>query len=107
MWTGWSFLRHEIKLLLQTVEYMKPITFLVTCNDVVLETLRHSKQFAAECGAENIVVTYDLAIAKNGKKIQCGEQPTFEVIFIQLGRFYTELNGFFLLGKFIEGVRGP
>ena len=68
MWTGWSFLRHEIKLLLQTVEYMKSITFLVTCNDVVLETLRHSKQFAAECGAENIVVTYDLAIAKNGKK---------------------------------------
>ena len=107
MWTGWSSLRHEIRLLLQTVEYMKPITFLVTCNDVVLETLKHSKPLAAECGAENIVVTYDLAIAKKGKKIQCGEQPTFGDIFIQLGQFYTGLYGFFLLGKLIEGFRGP
>lgn len=41
------------------------------------------------------------------KKIQCGEQPTFEDIFIQLGQFYTGLYGFFLLGKLIEGFRGP
>ena len=46
---------------------MEPITFPPTQNVAALETLKRSKELAVECGAENIVVTYDLAIAKKAK----------------------------------------
>ena len=87
-------MRHEKILLQQTAGYMKPITFPPIHNDVMLKTLKRSKELVAECGAENIVKTYDLAIAKKTKQIQCVEQPTFENIFIQFGQFHTELNVF-------------
>ena len=57
MWTRWNSMRHEERLLLQTVGYMKPITFPATRNDAMLETLKRSKGLAAEMGTENIVMT--------------------------------------------------
>ena len=86
---------------------MKPITFPPTENDAVLDTLKRSKELAKECDAEKVVVSYDLAIAKIGKRIQCAEHPRFENIFIQFGQFHSEINVFASLGKLIEGSGGP
>ena len=106
-WMGWDSLRHEERLLQQTVGYTKPITFPQTGKDVVLETLKRSIELETECEAENIVVTYDFAIAKKSKQIQCAEQSTFENIFIQSGQFHTELNVFSSFLQLIEGSAGP
>ena len=60
-----------------------------------------------ECGATYNIVSYDLAIAKVAKQIQCTEHPEFENIFVQFGQFHTESNIFSSLGKIIEGSGGP
>ena len=82
---------------------MKSMTFPPTHSDRVLERLKCSKELAAECGAENIVVTYDLAIAKKAKHVQCAEQRSFGNIYIPFGQLHIELNIFSSLGKLIEG----
>ena len=103
MWTGWNTEFHtqfsKQSQLKQTIGYMKPIMLPPTRNDVVLETLNRSKELANECDSSCIVVTYDLAIAKIAKQIQCTEHPEFDDIFIQFGQFHTELNIFSALGK--------
>ena len=111
MWTGWNTEFHtqfsKQLQLKQTFGYMKPIMLPPTRNDVVLETLNRSKELANECDSSCIVVTYDLAIAKIAKQIQCTEHPQFDDIFIQFGQFHTELNIFSALGKIIEGSGAP
>ena len=36
------------------------------------------------------IITYDLAIAKVAKQIQCEEYPTFDSIFVMFGTFHVE-----------------
>ena len=70
-------------LLQQTVAYMKPITL-----------PNRSKAVTGECGSKFTIVSYDLAIAKIAKQIQCTDYPEFENVFIQFGQFHTETNVF-------------
>ena len=53
------------------------------------------------------LVTCDLAIAKIAKRIQSGESPVYDNLFIMFGSFHIKLFFFSLLGKFIEGSGGP
>ena len=107
MWTGWNTKRCDKDLPQQTVAYMKPITLPPTRTDVVRETLNRSKAVTDECGSKFTIVSYDLAIAKIAKQIQCTDYPEFENVFIQFGQFHTEANVFSSLGKLIEGSGGP
>ena len=51
-------------------------------------------------------VTYDLAVAKIEKRIQCEEKLQFDNVFIMFGSFHTELAFFLSLEKLIEGSEG-
>ena len=106
MWTGWNTSKVKEENL-QRVGYMKHIQLPPTRADVIRETLVRSQTVAAECGQEDALVTYDLAIAKIAKQIQCESTPQFDNVFIMFGSFHIEQNIFSLLGKFIEGSGGP
>ena len=67
----------------------------------------HSQKVSAECRSKYIIITYDLAIAKVAKQVQCEEYPTFNSIFVMFGRFHVEQNVFSAIGKIIEGSGGP
>ena len=86
---------------------MKPITLPPTRTDVVRETMIQSQKVSAECGSKYTIITYDLAIAKVAKQIQCEEYPTFNSIFVMFGGFHVEQNVFSAIGKIIEGSGGP
>ena len=85
---------------------MKHIQLPPTRADVVKETLKSSQIVAKECGQKYALVTYDLAIAKIAKRIQCEE---FGNVFIAFGfgSFLIEMAFFPSLGKIIEGSGGP
>ena len=55
-------MRHEQALLQQILGYVKPVIFPSLCNDLVMETLKRSKELAAECGLQYIVVTKAIEI---------------------------------------------
>jgi len=86
----------------QKVGYIKPITLPPTRTDVVRETMIQSQKISVECW-----VTYDLAIAKVAKQIQCEEQPFFDSIFVMFGGFHVEQNVYSSIGRIIEGSGGP
>ena len=107
MWTGWNSERYYEKTPTKKIGHMKPITLPPTRTDVVRETMIQSQNVSAECGSKNKIITYDLAIAKVAKQIQCGECPTFDSIFVMLGGFLVEQNVFSAVGKIIEGSGRP
>ena len=59
----------------QIVCYMKHIELPPTRADVFKEILKLSQVVTEECGYKCTLVTYDLAIAKLVKRIQCEETP--------------------------------
>ena len=85
---------------------MKYIQLPPTTADVVKETLKRSQIVAKECGQKYPLVTYDLAIAKIAKRIQCEETPQFDV-FIMFASFHIEMTFFSSLGKIMKGSGGP
>ena len=107
MWTGWNSERYYEKTPTKKIGHMKPITLPPTRTDVVRETMIQSQKVSAECGSKYTIITYDLAIAKVAKQIQCEEYPTFNSIFVMFGRFQVEQNVFSAIGKIIEGSGGP
>ena len=66
-----------------------------------------SQKVSAECGSKYAIITYDLAIPKVAKQIQCEEYPTFNSIFVMFSGFHVEQNVFSAIGKIIEGSGGP
>ena len=66
-----------------------------------------SQKVSAECGSKNIIITYDLSIAKIAKQIQCEEYPTFDSISVMFGELHVEQNVFSAIGKIIEGSGVP
>ena len=86
---------------------MKPITLPRTRTDVVRKTMIKSQKVSAEYGSKYAIITYNLAIPKVAKQIQCEEYPTFSSIFVMFGRFHVEQNVFSATGKIIEGSGGP
>ena len=67
----------------------------------------HSQKVSAECGSKYTIITYDLAIAKVAKQIQCEEYPNFDSIFVRFGGFHVEQNVFSATGKIIEESGEP
>lgn len=102
MWIGFNAKTIRDTSPRQNIFYLPPINQSPTSNSVVLETMKRAKQIAAECGQENICVTYDLAIAKVAFQIQCTEAPAFDNLFIQMGDFHTMMAFFHAIGKVIE-----
>ena len=78
MWAEWNSERYYKKTPTQKVQYMKPILLPATRTNEVRETMIQLQNISAEC----TIITYDLAIAKVTKQIQCKEQPSFDSIFI-------------------------
>ena len=99
----------SMKIQTQTVCYMDHIQHPPppTRLDVVKETLKRSQSVSKACGEEFTLITYDLAVAKIAKQLQCTEPPTFDDIFIMFGSFHIELSIFSSLGRLIEGSGGP
>ena len=50
------------------------------------------------------LITYDLAVAKIAKQLQCTQSPTFDGIFIMFGSFRIELSIVFFLGEINQGI---
>lgn len=62
-----------------------------------------AKEIAEKCQQAEIIVTYDLAIAKMAMQIQEQEKPQYSNIFVNLRAFHTEMAFFKAIGKYIEG----
>ena len=69
---------------------MKPITLPPTRTDVVRKTMIQSQTFFPECRSKYTIITYDLAIGKVAKQIQCEEYPSFNSIFMIFDGFHAE-----------------
>ena len=69
--------------------------------------MKRAQQLGMECIKREIVLTYDLAIAKMVMEIQIEEAPTFDNIFVTLGLFHIEMTFFSAIGKYISESGGP
>ena len=107
MWRGWNSQFAVDSLPKQTVHYMENIQLPPTRLDVVKDTLIRTQQVAKECHQKEIIVTYDLAIAKPALQIQSTEAPRFDNIFICFGAFHIQMTYFACLGHFLEASGGP
>lgn len=68
--------------------------------------MRQSQIIAQECQQKEILVTYDLAVAKLAWQIKCEEkksEPNFENVFIDLGDFHLQMAAYNAIGTFIDG----
>lgn len=78
----------------QLIGYLPNLNASPTSDSVVLKTLQMAQEIAMECHQQNIVVTYDLAIASKAWKIQADMSPNFDNIFINLGAFHIQMSMF-------------
>ena len=99
MWTRWNSERYYEKAPTKNIGYMKLITLPPTRTDVVRDTMIQSQNVSAECDSKYTINTYDPAIARVSKQIQCEEYSTFDSIFVMFGRFHVEQNVFQQLEK--------
>ncbi|CAH1115722.1 unnamed protein product [Psylliodes chrysocephalus] len=82
----------------KNIDYMPPINSSPTFYNIVYETLAMSKEVADQCHQDQILVTYDLAIAKMAMQIQSVENRKFDGLFIKLGDFHMQLAFFKAVG---------
>lgn len=61
-----------------------------------------AKEIAEKCQQLEIIVTYDLAIAKMAMQIQEQEKPLYNKFFVNLGAFHTEMAFFRAIEKYID-----
>ncbi|CAH2109149.1 unnamed protein product [Euphydryas editha] len=73
---------------IQTIEYLPSINASPTSDTVVHKTLEIASEIAKDCKQDNIIVTYDLAIAKIAMQIQEALKPKFDNIFVNMGAFH-------------------
>lgn len=102
MWTGYNSKTYIDNSKLQVIDYLPQINSSPTSYTVVHETLNYAEKIREECQQDDIIVTYDLAIAKMAMQIQIAESPRFNAIFINLGAFHIQLSFFKALGKYID-----
>ncbi|CAG4994332.1 unnamed protein product [Parnassius apollo] len=102
MWLGYNCKIGIDESKIQTVEYLSPINESPTSLAVVQETLNIAKEIAKNCNQQQIIATYDLAIAKLAMQIQHTKNPEFDEIFINLGAFHTQMAFFKAIGKYID-----
>ncbi|CAG5044038.1 unnamed protein product [Parnassius apollo] len=102
MWLGYNCKIGIDESKIQTVEYLSRINESPTSLAVVQETLNIAKEIAKNCNQQQIIATYDLAIAKLAMQIQHTKKPEFDDIFINLGAFHTQMAFFKAIGKYID-----
>lgn len=61
-----------------------------------------AQNIATTCGQKEIIVTYDLAIAKMAYQIQLTDTPKYDNLFINLGAFHIQIALFKAIGKYID-----
>lgn len=93
----------------QKIFYLTPINHSPTSPTVVYETMRQAQVIANECEQDEILVTYDLAIAKIAMQIKSQENSSFSKLFIGLGTFHIQLalnkaNGTFIADSGLTDV---
>lgn len=69
---------------------------------VVQETLNTAKEVAKNYNQQQIIVAYDLSIAKLAMQIRHTQKPEFDDIFINLAAFHTQMAFFQAIGKYID-----
>lgn len=102
MWLGYNCKIINDRSKIQTVEYLSPINDSPTSLAVVQKTLNIAKKVAQNCHQEQIIATYNLAIAKLAMQIQYTKKPEFDTVFINLGAFHMQMAYFKAIGKYIE-----
>ncbi|KAG5862641.1 hypothetical protein JTB14_004270 [Gonioctena quinquepunctata] len=103
MWLGYNCLISIDLSEKQKIKFLPPINSSPTSYAIVNETLVMANEIAEKCQQEQIIVTYDLAIAKMAMKIQEKEKPKFDKVFVNLGAFHMEMAFFKAIGKYIDG----
>ncbi|XP_044590474.1 uncharacterized protein LOC123269040 [Cotesia glomerata] len=99
MWLGYNCTMSSDPSPIQNIEYLPPINSSPTSYAVVQETLITAKEIAEKCQQEQIIVTYDLAIAKMAMQIQESDKPKFNNIFINMGAFHMQMAFFKAIGS--------
>ncbi|CAG5110081.1 Protein of unknown function, partial [Cotesia congregata] len=94
MWLGYNCLILTDPSEKQKIEYLPLINSSPTSYAIVNETLIMANEIAEKCQQEQIIVTYDLAIAKMAMKIQEKEKPKFDKVFMTF---------FKAIGKYVDG----
>lgn len=102
MWTGFNSTITSDNSERQIVDYLPQINLSPTSYSVVHETLVCAQKIAKECNQPQIIVSYDLAIAKMAMQIKMTETPKFDNIFINLGAFHIQMAFFKAIGKYID-----
>ncbi|XP_072754742.1 uncharacterized protein [Anoplolepis gracilipes] len=103
MWIGFNSTITSDNSERQMVDYLPQINLSPTSSfSVVHETLLYAQRIAEECNQQQIIVSYDLAIAKMAMQIKMTETPKFDNIFINLGAFHIQMAFFKAIGKYID-----
>lgn len=97
-WFAWNSERTADPNPMQKIGYLPNINMSPTADATVKKTLEVAQCVAKDCGQQNIIVTYDLAIACKAYKIKTDLSPNFDNVFITLGAFHTELSYFKVSG---------
>lgn len=102
MWLGYNCKTTCDNSKFKRFEYLAPINESPTSRTVVQQTLNIAKEVAKNCNQQEIIVTYDLAIAKQAIEIQVRKKPEFDHVFINLGEFHIQMAYFKTIGKYID-----
>ena len=67
------------------------------------ETLKRSQAVIKECGDKQVIVTYDLIVARIERQIQIQNAPKLNGVFVEIAQFHTILSLLSSIGKLLEG----
>lgn len=93
-WFAWNSERVIDTNPIQKIGYLPTINMSPTSDAVIKKTLEIAQTVAKECNQQNIIVTYDLAIASKAYKIKADLFPAFHNVFVTLGTFHIQLSYF-------------
>jgi len=107
MWLGYNAGQVAIaKSALMIVKFDKLSTYHQSMNRLRrwLLFIKIAEYVAKNCNQQQIIATYNLAIAKLAMQIQHTKKPEFDDddIFINLGAFHTQMAFFKVIGKYID-----
>mgnify|MGYP005983678057 FL=1 len=80
MWLGYNCMVYMDQSEIQKNEYLPQINSSPTSYAIVNETLNMANEISEKCQQNQIIVTYDLAIAKMAMQIQNKDKPKFDHI---------------------------
>lgn len=81
---------------------MQNMTLPSTRDNFIKETLKRSQTVTKEFSDKCSFVTYDLALAKNARKVHIRNSPKFDDYLIQFGRIHITLSVSSSTGKILN-----